>query len=551
MEYFKILKFKKEPFSNSPDPEFFFESRQHLDCLQQLELSVRLRRGLNVVMGDVGTGKTTLCHQLIRKLDREEKVETYLILDPSFSNPLDLLSNVAGMFLGEPISKEKTSEWRLKEKIKHYLFARGVDEQKIVVLIIDEGQKIPPFCLEILREFLNYETNQYKLLQIIIFAQREFTDTIKNLPNFGDRINFHHLLVPLDFRDTRAMIRFRLKRASENSKSSSLFSYPAMWSVYRATQGYPRKIIHLCHRIILGLIIQNRSRANWFLARSCARRALLGQSRKWQWVTATALSCVAAAFFLLNLTPWPSKIQVPWAGKVKRVSTEMHGVSPNTQVVTGKISAVPVTVLKATAIATPETVTKASAKALDEVLTGSGPEEPLNALVQETGFPRLLGQITVKKQETVGSMINKIYGSFKVIYLKSVALVNPHIQNLDLLEVGDVVNFPATPITPESLPFTGWWIQVAEKKKLENAYQFLRLYPKDAPPARIIPYWNKRDGLKFAIVLLGKVVDEKSAHNVMSLLPPMTASGPKCLKQWEEDTVFFTELLTESAIKQK
>ena len=60
MEYFSILNLNKEPFSNSPDPDFFFHSRQHLDCLQKLELSLRLRRGLNVIIGDVGTGKTTL-----------------------------------------------------------------------------------------------------------------------------------------------------------------------------------------------------------------------------------------------------------------------------------------------------------------------------------------------------------------------------------------------------------------------------------------------------------------------------------------------------------
>ncbi|MBW2333990.1 MAG: transposase, partial [Deltaproteobacteria bacterium] len=91
MDYFKILNFKKEPFSNSPDPEFFFESLEHLGCLQKLELSLRLRRGLNVVIGDVGTGKTTLCRQLIRKFSGEEKVETYLILDPYFSSPLEFL----------------------------------------------------------------------------------------------------------------------------------------------------------------------------------------------------------------------------------------------------------------------------------------------------------------------------------------------------------------------------------------------------------------------------------------------------------------------------
>jgi len=71
------------------------------------------------------------------------------------------------------------SEWQLKENIKNYLFKKGIDEGKIVVLIVDEGQKLPSFCLEILREFLNYETNEYKLLQIVVFAQGEFEQILK------------------------------------------------------------------------------------------------------------------------------------------------------------------------------------------------------------------------------------------------------------------------------------------------------------------------------------------------------------------------------------
>ncbi|HOO52333.1 MAG TPA: general secretion pathway protein, partial [Alphaproteobacteria bacterium] len=68
MDYFNILNFKKEPFSNSPEPEFLLQLPQYSDCLQKLELAVRLRRGINVVVGDIGTGKTTLCRKLIQNL---------------------------------------------------------------------------------------------------------------------------------------------------------------------------------------------------------------------------------------------------------------------------------------------------------------------------------------------------------------------------------------------------------------------------------------------------------------------------------------------------
>jgi general secretion pathway protein A len=190
MDYFSILNLKREPFSNSPDPEYFFLSRQHNTCIQKLELSLRLRRGLNVVIGDVGTGKTTLCRQLIRRFAGDEDAETHLILDPSFSNPLEFLSTVAEMF--EQVKVEPgANEWQIKEIIKKYIFRKAVDEKKTIILIIDEGQKIPVFCLEILREFLNYETNEYKLLQIVIFAQKEFAETLEDHANFADRINLY------------------------------------------------------------------------------------------------------------------------------------------------------------------------------------------------------------------------------------------------------------------------------------------------------------------------------------------------------------------------
>ena len=271
MDYFSILNLNKEPFSNSPDPEYFFNSQQHVSCLQKLELSLRLRRGLNVVIGEVGTGKTTLCRQLLRRFSDDTEIESHLILDPYFSTPHEFLLAVTETLTNDKYP-EDIDDYRLKENIKHALFTKGVDENKTVVLIIDEGQKIPVFCLELLREFLNFETNDYKLLQIAIFAQREFDNTLKEHANFADRINLYHLLKPMNFRDTRSMIQYRLNQSSTAAKRLTLFSYPALWAIYRATNGYPRKIVNLCHRSILTMIIQNKSKANWFLVQSCIRR---------------------------------------------------------------------------------------------------------------------------------------------------------------------------------------------------------------------------------------------------------------------------------------
>ncbi len=189
-----------------------------------MELAIRLHRGLNVVMGNVGTGKTTLCRELLIRFAKSEEdrneVETHLLLDPSIGTPREFLATVATAF-GISGAAAAESEWQLKEGIKHHLFQRGVDEKKTVVLIIDEGQKLPDFGLEILREFLNYETNEAKLLQIVIFAQNEFEETLRQHPNFADRVNQFIALEPLNFRETRQLIAFRIAQASGGREAAA------------------------------------------------------------------------------------------------------------------------------------------------------------------------------------------------------------------------------------------------------------------------------------------------------------------------------------------
>lgn len=543
MNYIEIVNLKKEPFSNSPDPEFFFQSGQHLACLQKLELSVRLRRGLNVVIGDVGTGKTTLCRQIIRRFALEDATETHLILDPNFSSPHEFLNTFTEM-LGAAKPANNANEWQVKEIIKQYLFRKGVDEEKKVVLIIDEGQKIPPFCLEILREFLNYETNEYKLLQIVIFAQKEFQQTLHEHANFADRINIRLFLGPLNFRESRLMIKFRLDRASGGNKTSVMFSYPALWAIYRATGGYPRKIINLCHQIILTLIIQNRFRVSRSLVRSCVKRIPHEQSRRWQW--AAALSCLVAAALVLSPVGEQLGITIPWKAEISNMIPTSSPTSnsvrapqpylpdysereliqeamPRTQVAAAQIGAI--------SLAAHENADK---KAMPEVFAGAN------------NFPEVLGQIRAKSGETVLGIVYKVYGlpcsDHLDRILSSLALLNPEIKNLNGIAVGDVINFPAVPVPNNPLPAIGWWVQLARKDTLEEAYEFTRLYADSALPLRILPYRNSREGRKFAILLRNYFTNEESAKGSLDMLPALVSTKAKIVTGWDEDTLFFSNV---------
>lgn len=549
MDYYKILDFGQEPFSNSPDPAFFFQSRQHLSCLQKLEVALRLKRGLNIVIGNVGTGKTTLCRQLIQRFVRDDAVETHLIFDPAYSTPVDFLTSVAGLF-GQLREEDHPNEWQLKETIKKYLFARGVEEGKTVVLIVDEGQKIPGFCLEILREFLNYETNEYKLLQIVIFAQTEFEATIKEIPNFEDRVNLLHFLEPLDFKDTRNMIEYRLKRASKRERTAIRFTYPALRSIYRATRGYPRKIIHLCHKIVLSLIIQNRSKVTASLVRSCVRReGPEKRSKKLRWSFVTAGACALFTWAIINMVPPPYGIKLPWV-EGEKVATEVvvkeivdspapePASKPEPVKVADEQKAVQANssgakTVEAAVTPLPDPFTEKSAP-----LETKGPVEPKDV---SKAPPEIIGKIRARRLDVVSRMISRIYGSYHSNYLDEVSKVNPHIKDLDNIAVGEVISFPS--IIPEEKAFSekGVWLSLAEEGSVEKAYDALMAYPGHAPAVRIISYWNGSMGLRSAVVIKRPFIDEAAALKFIDKLDPSYAAKAKVIAGWEDGTLFFCE----------
>ncbi|MGD0335816.1 MAG: AAA family ATPase [Candidatus Omnitrophota bacterium] len=253
MSYFKVLGLEKEPFSTSPDPDFFYHSTSHNTALKRLEIAVRLRRGLCVILGDVGTGKTTLSRTLLQAFKDENDYIFHMILDPGYKSEFQFLFSLVKMFGITPPFK---STLDFKEALEKYLFQKGVDENKTIVLLIDEGQKITPENLEVLRMLLNYETNEYKLLQLIILAQVELLPRITRVRNFMDRVALKYTINPLDEEETREMIVFRLKQAGYNG-APTLFSDEAIKLIYQQTQGYPRRISMLCHDALETAVIKD------------------------------------------------------------------------------------------------------------------------------------------------------------------------------------------------------------------------------------------------------------------------------------------------------
>ena len=272
MSYYKILGLDREPFSTSPDPAFFYESQEHHAALMRLMIEIRLKRGLSLILGDVGTGKTTLSRKLFHMLKEREDIIFHMILDPTYDSEELFLDSLLKTFQIE-IDTAQTSIVDKKEAMKKYLFQKGVEENKTIVLLIDEAQKLNTVALEMLRVLLNYETNEYKLLQLVLLGQLELVAKLKQMKNLCDRISLKYVINPLDEAETRELINFRLKAAGYDSPVE-FFTKDAMTEIYRYTQGYPRRIAMLCHNALKTLVMGSKVMADGSLIKELMAREL-------------------------------------------------------------------------------------------------------------------------------------------------------------------------------------------------------------------------------------------------------------------------------------
>ncbi len=290
MSYFKLLGFEREPFSTSPDPYFFYSTRHHEAALTNILIELRLRRGLSVVLGDVGTGKTTLSRKLIRCLKERGDFVFHILLDPCFDSEYLLLNSLVRNFevnldqYTDPTSRNRDlTVLDLKETLEKFLYQKTIVENKTVVLIIDEAQKLTQTSIEMLRVLLNYETNENKLLQLVLLGQLELHTKILNISNFFDRISFKYVLNPLGLDETRELIQFRIQQAGYQSRYP-IFLEDAIQTIHKVSKGYPRKITLLCHRALKNLVVKKK----WAVDESVVRE-IIDEDVHYGWLTPTLL----------------------------------------------------------------------------------------------------------------------------------------------------------------------------------------------------------------------------------------------------------------------
>jgi general secretion pathway protein A len=269
--YEKFYCLNESPFNITPDPRYLFFSRRHRDAYEHILFGINQRKGFIQVTGEVGAGKSTLCRAVLEELGQD--YATALILNPMMTS-IQLIRSILRE-LG--LKSGGNDRIRLIERLNTFLLER-VEANQDVVLFIDEAQDMSDDLLEQVRLLSNLETDDRKLLQIVLIGQPELRTKLasKELRQLHQRIVVRYHLGPIGRDETEAYIRHRLRVAGANGRPT--FSRWALRSIHRYSRGVPRMINAVCDKTLLCGYVDGTDHLGWRQVRR-AVRALSGKDQ--------------------------------------------------------------------------------------------------------------------------------------------------------------------------------------------------------------------------------------------------------------------------------
>ncbi len=266
LEYYGLT---EPPFTITPNPRFLFFSGKHREALNHLLFGIREQKGFVQLTGEVGAGKTTLCRALLEQLG--ENFSTALILNPILD--ADLLMKAVATEFGLEV---KGMDWLDMVSVINNFLLRQMADGRETVLIIDEAQDLTNELLEQVRLLSNLETDERKLLQIVLMGQPELRDRLNDhgLRQLRQRITVRYHLKPLKQFEVAQYVQHRLQVSG--SKGAPYFTRPALWRVYNYSKGIPRLINAICDKALLAGFVEQRNRIDFGII-GRAMRELEGQ----------------------------------------------------------------------------------------------------------------------------------------------------------------------------------------------------------------------------------------------------------------------------------
>lgn len=243
--YTAFFQLNEFPFNVTPDPRFLFFSERHREAYDSLLYGVEHRKGFIVLTGEVGCGKTTICRSVLNSLPGT--THSAMILNPSLTASQLIRAILIDLHI-EPKGADKLVHIA---QLNRFLL-QCLEQNENVALIIDESQNLDPLLMEQVRMLSNLETDQHKLMQIILSGQPELKERLQRpeLRQLRQRVMVHCDLAPLSLVETTLYIQHRLKVAGV-SDPASIFDSAAIQQIHERAAGIPRQINTICDRSLL------------------------------------------------------------------------------------------------------------------------------------------------------------------------------------------------------------------------------------------------------------------------------------------------------------
>jgi general secretion pathway protein A len=267
--------FHEKPFALSPDPRFLYLSGSHREVLGHLVYGIEQGEGFMAISGEVGTGKTTLCRTLLRRLGSDTEVA--FLFNPTLT-PLELLKAINGEF---GLSTFGESRPELTDVLNAFLVESRAEGRR-VLLIIDEAQNLATETLEQLRLLSNLETETSKLLQIVLLGQPELDQKLaaQDLRQLRQRISVWSHLGPMNAEETGEYVRHRLRVAGQERP---IFTDRGLRAIHHRSGGVPRLINLICDRALLAGYADQKAQIGARLVRRAAGELRPARSPRLGW----------------------------------------------------------------------------------------------------------------------------------------------------------------------------------------------------------------------------------------------------------------------------